>query len=64
MKTHTNEILKISSNKSKRTFTIWTKYAKYRTLPFTKVEFREADLFWTDNDWKQFLRTNNYYNVK
>ena len=64
MKTpHTNEILKISSNKAKRTFTIWTNYAKYRTLKFSKLEFHEADLFWTENDWKQFLKTDGYYKV-
>ena len=56
--------MKISSNKSKRTFTIWTKYAKYRTFKFSKLEFEEADFFWTENDWKQFLRTDYYYKVK
>ena len=61
--TMTNEILKISSNKSKRIFTIRTKYAKYRTLPFTKEEFEHADFFWTGNDWKQFLKTDEYFKV-
>lgn len=61
--TITNEILKISSNKQKRTFTIRTEYAKYRTFQFTKEEFEHADLFWTGNDWKQFLKNNNYYKV-
>ena len=61
--TITNEILKISSNKAKRTFTIRTKYAKFRTLPFTKEEFEHADFFWTGNDWKQFLKSDDYYKV-
>ena len=61
--TITNEILKISSNKSKRTFTIRTKYAKFRTLQFTKEEFEHADFFWTGNDWKQFLKSDDYYKV-
>ena len=61
--TITNEILKISSNKAKRTFTIRTKYAKFRTLQFTKEEFEHADFFWTGNDWRQFLKTNDYYKV-
>ena len=61
--TITNEILKISSNKAKRTFTIRTKYAKYRTLQFTKEEFEHADFFWTGNDWKQFLKTDEYFKV-
>ena len=63
LKTITNEILKISSNKQKRTFTIRTKYAKYRTLQFNKDEFEHADFFWTGNDWKQFLKTDDYYKV-
>lgn len=61
--TITNEVLKISSNKAKRTFTIRTKYAKYRTLQFAKEEFEHADFFWTGNDWKQFLKTDYYYKV-
>lgn len=61
--TNTNEVLRISSNKAKRTFTIRTNYAKYRTLPFTKEEFEQADLFWTGNDWKQFLKTDEYFKV-
>ena len=61
--TNTNEILKISSNKKKRTFTIRTNYAKFRTLQFTKEEFEHAEFFWTGNDWKQFLRTDECYKV-
>ena len=62
--TITNEILKISSNKAKRTFTIRTKFAKFITLQFSKEEFEHADFFWTGNDWKQFLKTDDYYKVK
>ena len=61
--TITNEILKISSNKAKRTFTIRTKYAKYRTLQFSKEEFEHADFFWTGNDWIHFLKSDDYYKV-
>ena len=61
--TITNEVLRVSSNKGKRTFTIRTAYAKYRTLQFTKEEFEHADFFWTGNDWKQFLKTDDYYKV-
>ena len=32
--------------------TIRTKYAKYRTLQFTKEEFENADFFWTDDYYK------------
>ena len=61
--TITNEIFKISSNKAKRTFTIRTKYSKFRTLQFTKEEFEHADFFWTGNDWKQFLKSDECYKV-
>ena len=61
--TLTNEVYKISSNKAKRTFTIRTKYAKFRTLQFSKEEFEHADFFWTGNDWKQFLKTDDYYKL-
>ena len=61
--TTTNEVLRISSNKSKRTFTIRTKFAKYRTLQFTKEDFNHADFFWTANDWRQFLKTDECYKV-
>ena len=61
--TITNEVYKISSNKGRRTFTIRTKYAKFRTLQFSKEEFEHADFFWTGNDWSQFLKTDEYYKV-
>ena len=61
--TITNEVLRISSNKQKRTFTIRTNSAKYRTLQFSKEEFEHAEFFWTGNDWKQFLKTDDYYKV-
>ena len=61
--TLTNEVYKISSNKAKRTFTIRTKYAKFRTLQFSKEEFEHAYFFWTGNDWKQFLKSDDYYKV-
>ena len=61
--TTTNEVLRISSNKQKRTFTIRTKFAKYRTLKFTNDEFEYADFFWTANDWKQFLKTDECFKV-
>ena len=62
--TITNEVYRISSNKQKRTFTIRTNSAKYRTLQFSEEEFFFADTFWTGNDWKQFLKTDEYYKVK
>ena len=61
--TNKNEVLRISSNKAKRTFTIRTKSAKYRTLKFSKEEFEHAEFFWTANDWKQFIKTDECYKV-
>ena len=62
MKIITGRELKISSNKSKRTYTIRTESAKYRTFPMSKQEFANAD-YWTGNDWSKFLKTNEYYKV-
>lgn len=61
--TITGRELKLSSNESKRTFTIRTESGKYRTFPFSKDEFRSAS-HWTGNDWQQFLKTDEYYPVK
>jgi hypothetical protein len=63
-KTISDRLFKVSSNKSKRTFTILTDSAKYRTFPFSKEEFSHADIFWTGNDWQQFLNSYDYYKVK
>lgn len=54
--------IKATPNRSKRTFTIRTGYAKYRTLKMSKEEFESAE-FWTENDWKQFLKTDEYYKI-
>ena len=55
--------MKITSNKSKRTFTIKNETATYRTFTMSKQEF-ESCLHNTENDWKQFLKTDEYYKVK
>lgn len=56
--------IKVSPNKSKRTFTIRTSIAKYRTIQFSKEEFNRIYRNWTANDWQQFLNTDEYYKVK
>ncbi len=61
--TITGREIKVSSNQSTRTFTIKTESAKYRTLPFSKEEFRRANENWTGNDWQNFLKTDEYYKV-
>lgn len=66
MKT-SNETIKAAANQQTRTFTL-RKYidgevfAKYRTIPMSKEEFRSCENN-TSNDWKQFLKSDDYYKV-
>jgi len=59
--------IKVSANQSNRTFTI-RKYidgkffVKYRTLPMSKADF-ESNEYKTESDWKQFLKSDDYYKV-
>lgn len=62
--TITGRQIKVSSNQSKRTFTIKTESGKYRTISFTREDFNRADRFWTGNDWQNFLKTDEYFKVK
>ena len=62
-KTNLGETLKISANHSKRTFTIRTDIAKYRTIRLSKDEFNSC-LNNTGQDWRQFLRSSDYYKVR
>ena len=55
--------MKITSNKSARTYTIRDNGNKYRTIRMSKEEFESA-YYWTENDWKNFLKTDEYYKVK
>lgn len=60
--------LVVKGNKSKRTFTLRFTYedgskVKYRTIPLSREEFYSAEN-WTENDWLQFLKTDEYYEVK
>ena len=61
--TNLGETLKISANHSKRTFTIRTDVAKYRTIRLSKEEFQSC-LNNTGQDWRQFLRSSDYYKVR
>lgn len=60
--------IKVTANESARTFTIRT-YSdgklnnKYRQPPMTKEEF-QAESNNTENDWKEFLKSSDYYLVK
>jgi hypothetical protein len=62
------EKIKVKSNKRNKTFTI-RKYVnnilsvKYRTIQMNKDEF-EVEEMNTENDWRQFLKTDNYYIIK
>ena len=61
------EIIKVAANHSHRTFTI-RKYinseliAKYRTFPMTQEEFDSNEMN-TENNWRQFLKSGDYYFV-
>ena len=62
------ETIKVAANQNKRTFTI-RKYidgkffAKYRTIKMSQEEFSSEEMN-TENDWKYFLRSDDYYGVK
>ena len=61
------ETIKVKANQSKRTFTIrkfinGKLFAKYRTNQMTQEEFDSEERN-TENDWKQFLTSNDYYRV-
>lgn len=55
--------LKVSSNQSKRHYTIKTESGKYRTLPMGKDEFNNCQRN-SGQDWQNFLRSDAYYKVK
>ena len=60
--------IKASPNYKNRTFTIITFIKdkinnKYRTIKLSKADF-ENELNNTENDWKQFLKSNDYYLIK
>lgn len=63
LKTITGRVIKVTPNNSKRTFTLRTDGAKYRTNRMDKDEFEGAKS-WTGNDWSQFLKTDEYYPVR
>lgn len=62
-----NITIKVAANQSKKTFTI-RKYnngellAKYRTSTMSQEEFDNEERN-TENDWKQFLKSDDYYAV-
>jgi hypothetical protein len=63
LKTISNQEIKISSNKSNRTYTIKTNGSVYRTIKMSKEEFKSNSNN-TGNDWKNFLSSDDYYLVK
>ena len=61
------ETIKVAANQSKRTFTIRKYiddklYVKYRTIEMNQQEFDSEERN-TENDWKQFLKSDDYYTV-
>lgn len=61
--TITGGVIKVTPNNSRRTFTLRTDGAKYRTIQMSRGEFESAKA-WTGNDWSQFLKTDEYYVVR
>lgn len=66
MKTQKIKII-VTPNYSKRTFTIRKTYedgtkVKYRTIKLNKEDF-DSELMNTENDWNQFLKSNDYYRI-
>ena len=67
MKTTVKRELYVSLNYTKRTYTLKFKYSdgatiKYRTTPMSKGEFN-SNLLNTENDWIEFLKSDDYYKV-
>ena len=62
MKTISGNEISVKANQSKRTFTIRTETAKYRTFPMSQDEFDSCEHN-TANDWNQFLKSDDYYKV-
>jgi hypothetical protein len=64
---NSTETIKVTANQSKRTFTI-RKYidgkffSKYRTIEMNQEEFDTEEMN-TENDWKIFLKSDDYYTV-
>ena len=59
--------IEVTPNYSKKTFTIRTYingklFAKYRTIEMSQEEF-DAEERNTQNDWKQFLSSDDYYKI-
>ena len=60
--------IKATPNRSARTFTIrkyhnGVLFVKYRTNRMNREEFESSEHN-TQNDWKQFLTSDDYYKVK
>lgn len=55
--------MKITSNKSKRTYTIKVGACVYRTIALTAQEFNEMAYF-TAGDWANYLRTEQTIIIK
>ena len=62
LKTISGKTFSIAPNMAKRTFTIYTEFAKYRTVQLTKEEFNDS-LHNTGKDWQNFLLGQDYYKV-
>lgn len=56
--------IRVTANRSKRTFTLRKGSSIYRTNKFESQEFHSALMHWTQSDWRQFLKTDEYTVIK
>lgn len=57
------EHIKATPNHSARTFTLRKIGTKYRTIKLSREEFASC-LHHTQADWRQWLTSNDYYEIK
>ena len=64
VKSITGRVFRLSFNNSKRILTIKTESGfTWKSYPFPKEEWQSVG-FWNGNDVQNFLKTDDYYQVK
>lgn len=59
LKTISGIEIKVIPNQRKKIFTLVKNGIKYKTLQFSKEEFKNAE-YWTGNDWNNFFKNGDY----
>jgi Leucine-rich repeat (LRR) protein len=60
--TISGEKIEVRPNHKTRTFTIKKNGSKYRTIQLNREKFNLC-LYHTGNDWKNFLKSSDYYRI-